>query len=52
MGIIVNDVKNVFLKIHPEQEKILKPFLCGFDVTYGDKKLINNTNIYVYMLSI
>lgn len=50
MGIIVNDVKNIFLQNYPEQEKILKPFLNGFDVTYSEKREINNTVLFAYML--
>ena len=50
MGIIVNDVKNIFLQEYPEQEKILKPFLNGFDVTYSEKIEINNTVLFAYML--
>ncbi len=50
MGIIVNDVKSVFLKKYPDQEKILKPFLSGFDVTYSEKREVNNTVLFIYML--
>lgn len=50
MGIIVSNVKNMFLPSHPEQENILKPFLNGFDVTYADKVRINNTQLFVFML--
>lgn len=50
MGIIVSDIKNIFLPAHPEQECILKPFLSGFDVTFADKQIINNTTLYAYML--
>lgn len=50
MSIIVEDVKTIYLPHHPEQEKMLKPFLYGFDVTYAEKKQLNNTNIFVFML--
>lgn len=50
MGIIFPDIKNIFLSAHPEHENILKPFLNGFDVTYADKRTLNNTTIYAYML--
>lgn len=50
MGCIHDDVKNVFLKEYPEQERILRPFLNGFDVTYSEKKKINNTIVFAYML--
>ncbi len=50
MGIIVADIKNIYLNKFPEQEDILKPFLYGFDVTYAEEKRINNTTIYAFML--
>lgn len=50
MGIIHSDVKNVFLEEYLEQEKLLKPFLNGFDITYSEKKSINNTVVFTYML--
>ena len=50
MGIIVNDVKTVFLPQHPDQEAMLKPFLNGFDVTYAEKKTLNNTVLFAYLL--
>ena len=49
MGIIVADVKNIYLPKYPDQENMLKPFLNGFDVTYAEKKSINNTVIYSFM---
>jgi len=33
MGIIKLDVKNIYLAKHPKQERMLKPFLNGFDIT-------------------
>ena len=50
MGVIVNDVKNIYLSEHDEQLKMLNPFLQGFDITYAEKKHINNTIIYVFLL--
>lgn len=50
MGNIFTDIKTVFLSAHPEQECILKPFLNGFDITYADKKTLNNTTVFAYML--
>ena len=44
MGIIVTDVKTIYLPQYPEQESMIKPFLSGFDVTYAEKKTINNKN--------
>ncbi|HCT91366.1 MAG TPA: hypothetical protein DF613_08310 [Lachnospiraceae bacterium] len=35
---------------YPEQKDMLKPFLSGFDVTYGEKKNLNNTVLFVYLL--
>ena len=50
MGIIVTDIQNIYLPKYPDQEKMLKPFLSGFDVTYAEKKSINNTVVYAFML--
>lgn len=50
MGIIVDDVKNYYLPKYPEHEDMLKPFLFGFDVTYAEKKSLNNTTLFVFML--
>lgn len=40
MGIIKLDVKNIYLAKHPKQERMLKPFLNGFDITYAEKKVL------------
>jgi len=40
MGIIVTDIQNIYLPKYPDQEKMLKPFLSGFDVTYAEKKAL------------
>lgn len=50
MGTIKQDILDNFLSKHPEQVDILKPFLSGFDITYAEKKEINNTVIFSYML--
>lgn len=50
MGIISADVKSCFLMQYPEQETMLKPFLNGFDVRYAEKKSINNTIIFAFLL--
>ena len=50
MGSIISDVKNVFLSEHPDMEMMLKPFLYGFDITYAEKKSINRSIIYAFLL--
>lgn len=50
MGSIISDVKTTFLMQHPEQENMLKAFLFGFDVTYAEKKVLNNTTLFAYLL--
>ena len=50
MGIIVSDVKNIYLVDHADQTNILKAFLYGFDITYAEKKRLNNTIIYAFLL--
>ena len=50
MGMIVSDVKNIYLVEHADQTDMLKAFLNGFDITYAEKKRLNNTNIYAFLL--
>ena len=50
MGTIKNDIVTFFLPQYPDQEALLKPFLYGFDVSYAEKKTLNNTTLYVYLL--
>lgn len=47
---IHEEVRKVVLAQHPDQLEMLKPFLSGFDVTYGEKKKLNNTILFVYLL--
>lgn len=51
MGMIVSDVKNIYLSKHPDQADMLKPFLNGFDITYAEEKRLNNTTIYAFLLN-
>ena len=50
MGKILNDVRTAFLSQYPDQEKMLIPFLSGFDITYAEKKTLNNTVLFAYLL--
>lgn len=50
MGTIKEDVLSVFLSQYPEQRTLLKPFLSGFDISYAERKLLNNTTLFVYLL--
>lgn len=50
MGIIHADIRTIFLAKYPEQECVLKPFLNGFDVTFADRKFLNNTTLFAYIL--
>lgn len=50
MGIIHEEVHRMVLAQYPEQLDMLKPFLNGFDVTYGEKKKLNNTILFAYLL--
>ena len=50
MGVIVSDVKNMYLVEHAEQSDMLKTFLHGFDITYAEKRRLNNTIIYAFLL--
>lgn len=51
MGNIISDIKINYLPKYPEQEDLLKSFLLsGFDITYAEKRGINNTVVFVFML--
>lgn len=50
MGYILTDAKAIIAAQYPDQEIVLKPFLFNFDVTYTEKRAINNTILYVYIL--
>ena len=50
MGIIHEEVRKEIRSRYPEQFDMLKPFLSGFDVTYGEKIKLNNTVLFTYLL--
>ena len=50
MGTILNEVRERHLKDYPVEEKFLKPFLSGFDVTYGTRRYTFNTYLSIYIL--
>ena len=50
MGYIVQDIQDNYLINYPKQEDLLKVFLSDFDVTYAEKKDINNTTVFAFML--
>lgn len=50
MGIIHEEVKKEIRAHYSYQFEMLKPFLNGFDVTYGEKIKLNNTVLYTYLL--
>ncbi len=50
MGHIVAEVRNIVMQQYPEHESMLKVFTNGFDVTYSEKKAVNNTTLYAYIL--
>jgi hypothetical protein len=50
MGQIVSEVRTLHLDAHPNEEEILRPFLNGFDVTWGRQRFIRNTTLSVYIL--
>ena len=50
MGSILIDVRDKHLNFYPKEEEFLKPFLFGFDVTFGTKKEIFSTHSSVYIL--
>jgi hypothetical protein len=44
------DVRAEHLSRFPDEEAWLKPFLAGFDVTWGDHRRAYNTDLSVYFL--
>lgn len=50
MGTIHIDVREHHLTQHAEEEAFLRPFLNGFDVTWGRKRFVRNQELSVYFL--
>lgn len=50
MGYIHEDVREIHLTNHPEEEAPLKPFLNGFEVTWGRRRSAYNSSLSVYFL--
>jgi hypothetical protein len=47
---IKTEVRDLHLSIYPQEEALLKPFLAGFDVTWGRRRRAQNTELSVYFL--
>lgn len=50
MGLIKQDVRDIHLSQHPQEEALLKPFLTGFEVTWARRRRAYNTELSVYFL--
>jgi hypothetical protein len=50
MGQIKQEVRDQHLLLHRDEEPLLKPFLTGFDVTWGRKRKAYNTELSMYFL--
>jgi len=50
MGTIHNDVKDNHLENFPSEEILLKPFLDGFDITFGRRRRGGTSEFSVYFL--
>lgn len=50
MGEIKSEVRRDHLMYFNKEEQFLKPFLVGFDITYGARKKTHNTELSVYLL--
>lgn len=50
MGQIRTEVRDQHLNSYPEEEELLKPFLDGFYVTWGRRRVAYNTEVSVYFL--
>lgn len=51
MGTIRVEVREQHLSNYPDEEELLKPFLEGFYVTWGRRRIAYNTEVSVYFLS-
>lgn len=50
MGFIHDDVRSFHLSTHSAEEEFLRPFLDGFEVTWGRRRKVRNTTVSVYFL--
>src|SRR5688500_5986401 len=50
MGTIRDDVRNQHLYSYSQEEALLKPFLQGFDITFGRRRRGYNAELSVYLL--
>lgn len=50
MAQIQQEVRDYHLSQHPDEERLLAPFLSGFDVTWGRRRHGHNTELSVYFL--
>lgn len=50
MGTIISEVRQKHLINHPNEEDFLKPFLSGFDITYGKEIIEFSSHLSVYIL--
>ena len=50
MGQIKQEVRDLHLVHHPNEEAFLKPFLTGFEVTWARRRRAYNTELSVYFL--
>ncbi|WP_162596070.1 hypothetical protein [Methylobacterium sp. 17Sr1-1] len=51
MGKIKSDVLNQHLRLFPKENEVLKPFLFNFDINYGRRVDVNNSQFSAYILS-
>ena len=50
MGVIHEEVRSGHLARFPDETEILRPFLSGFDVTWGKRRFGHNTELSVFFL--
>ena len=50
MGQIHEEIQNYHLQRYPEEEVLLKPFLNGFDISWGKRRHGHNTELSVFFL--
>jgi len=48
---IKSEVRDLHLNSFPQEEALLKPFLAGFDVTWGRRRRAQNTELSVFFLA-
>lgn len=50
MGIIKQDVQDIYFSQHPTYRDFLQPFLFCFNINYASEKQLANTTVHAFIL--